>query len=308
MRRSSHGQQRNTLSIGQVISRVLGVERALGQFFHSRHSSDDDDEDSPNYVGHFMHATPDPDRVDDGSSTDEELGDPPMDSPPSPNNVGIDRGKHSDLFSPKTPSFISYLKDRELGRTPRPSSVASHFIPVHKQTLTKLESKCFCGTYTRGGDLFVSAAQDGFIRVYDTSKCNFTHLRSIPCEDIGWSIIDMDVSPDGKNIIYSTWSEALRMTSLDSGDHHEALPLVPESDVSIGIFSVRFSPNGKEVVAGCNHFNVHIFDLESSRSALKFRAHDHEVNAVAFTDSTANIIVSGGDDEILRVSMTATRE
>ena len=92
--------------------------------------------------------------------------------------------------------------------------------------------KMFCGTYSKDGNIFLSASQgvliaylvlrhrrfnlfffsfkftDRVLRVFDTSKGGFDCIRKIPARDVGWSILDTAFSPDGRAIIYSSWSEA----------------------------------------------------------------------------------------------------
>ena len=118
------------------------------------------------------------------------------------------------------------------------------------------KNKVFCGTYARGGDIFMSACQDrkvtdengiflrdfwnfnGLpqIRIYDTSqlgfklvqtieaqvciwKCFFTsssyfikgryQMISYRYQDVGWSVLDVALSPDGGHLVYSSWSDSL---------------------------------------------------------------------------------------------------
>lgn len=55
---------------------------------------------------------------------------------------------------------------------------------------------------------------DRVLRVFDTSKGGFDCIRKIPARDVGWSILDTAFSPDGRNIIYSSWSEASKTITL----------------------------------------------------------------------------------------------
>lgn len=56
---------------------------------------------------------------------------------------------------------------------------------------------------------------DRVLRVFDTSKGGFDCIRKIPARDVGWSILDTAFSPDGRNIIYSSWSEASKFPAIE---------------------------------------------------------------------------------------------
>ncbi|GBN16441.1 DDB1- and CUL4-associated factor 11, partial [Araneus ventricosus] len=80
-------------------------------------------------------------------------------------------------------------------------------IPNKKDTLDSYHGKVFCGTFAKDGDVFMSAAQDYNIRLYDTSRGFFKLKKRVEARDVGWSILDTAVSPDGNTFIYCSWSE-----------------------------------------------------------------------------------------------------
>ena len=49
---------------------------------------------------------------------------------------------------------------------------------------------------------------DRFLRVFDTSQGRFNCIKKIPARDVGWSILDTAFSPDGRTVVYSSWSES----------------------------------------------------------------------------------------------------
>ncbi|GAB1195880.1 hypothetical protein APSETT444_005145 [Aspergillus pseudonomiae] len=68
------------------------------------------------------------------------------------------------------------------------------------------------------------------------------------------------------------------------------------------IWSVRFSGDGREIVAGTSDNSVIVYDLETRQSVLRLRNHEDDVNAVCFGDkSSPHILYSGSDDSTLRV-------
>ena len=54
----------------------------------------------------------------------------------------------------------------------------------------------------------MSACQDQKIRLYDTTGNAFKYKRSIRARNVGWSVLDVALSPDGYNIINSSWCDS----------------------------------------------------------------------------------------------------
>lgn len=54
----------------------------------------------------------------------------------------------------------------------------------------------------------MSASQDKVIRIFDNTRKNYELIKSIPAVDVGWSILDVAVSPDGNYMAYSSWCKS----------------------------------------------------------------------------------------------------
>lgn len=217
-------------------------------------------------------------------------------------------GSTSKPQSEQGTSMASLLQGRECGMPFRgiftigdKSRMSSRLLPNLQAATVYYPSKTFCGTFARNGDIFMTACQDCVIRIYDTSQDDFKLLKSVSARDVGWSILDMAVSPDGYSFVYSSWSEYLHLCNV-FGDHqvHEALPLCPE-DRRFCIFSMQFSSDGKDILGGANDSCLYVYDREVHHRSLRIRAHDGDVNAVAFADKTSQILFSAGDDGLCKV-------
>jgi WD repeat-containing protein 23 len=44
------------------------------------------------------------------------------------------------------------------------------------------------------------------IRVYDTRK-GFKLMKQIHARNVGWSVLDVALSPDGRHLIYTSWCD-----------------------------------------------------------------------------------------------------
>jgi WD repeat-containing protein 23 len=55
---------------------------------------------------------------------------------------------------------------------------------------------------------------------------------------------------------------------------HEGLDFSADDDGrSFGIFSVKFSSDGREVVAGSSDDSIYVYDLEANKLSLRIPAH-----------------------------------
>ena len=62
------------------------------------------------------------------------------------------------------------------------------------------------------------------------------------------------------------------------------------------IWSVRFSGDGREIVAGTSQKTVIVYDIETRQSVLRVDNHEDDVNAVCFGDnSSPHILYSGSE-------------
>lgn len=95
-------------------------------------------------------------------------------------------------------------------------------LPSAMSKVDTYRSKVFCGQYTKDGRVLITACQDQRIRFYDMTKAfdagrtkdlsfgprsTAEPFRSVEAKDVGWSILDVAVSPDGRHAIYSSWSD-----------------------------------------------------------------------------------------------------
>eukprot|EP00111_Clytia_hemisphaerica_P016018 TCONS_00047376-protein len=179
--------------------------------------------------------------------------------------------------------------------------IYSKFLPNKCDIVEKFRSKVFCGTYSNDGSVFMSACQDQHIRLYDTTNDNFKLFRDIKAKDVGWSVVDTAYSPDQNYIIYSSWSEFIHLCNV-YGDHetHLALDLRPDT-TQFCAFSVSFSHDSKEIVAGGSDCGLYIYERGCDQRILKITAHEEDVNSVAFADDSSNILISGSDDGLCKV-------
>lgn len=145
------------------------------------------------------------------------------------------------------------------------------------------------------------AITDQKIRLFDTTNGDFKDFKEIRARNVGWSVLDTQISPDSQHLIYSSWCDYIHQINIyGEEERHVALPLSP-GDGRFCLFSLRFSEDGLEILGGANDGYLYLFDRIGHEESLKINAHDDDVNAVAFADTTTHILASGGDDGLCKI-------
>ncbi|RDL36066.1 Uncharacterized protein BP5553_06678 [Venustampulla echinocandica] len=187
----------------------------------------------------------------------------------------------------------------------------------------------YSGQFSDDGNFFFSVNKDFKVRMYDTSNpYKWRHYKTVEYPFGRWTLTDASLSPDNKYLAYTSIQNIVCLAPTDPNDHGD--PYVLDlSDMgqnrrnqgfharqlggSFGIFSVRFSGDGRELVAGATSGQIIVYDIESRQTTHRIFGHDADVNAVCFADSSSpHILYSGSDDTTLKVwdtrSMGDSRE
>lgn len=172
----------------------------------------------------------------------------------------------------------------------------ARFVPARALFVDKYAHQTFCGKYSKSGAIFMSACQDRHIRLYDTGTWRLT--KDIVAQDVGWSIISVDHSPDDRWVIYSSWSDYVHLYNTSGAPVYEALNFRPSSG-RFCLFSSEFSPNSTEILAGASDHCVYLYDLERKTRTHRIRGHADDVNAICWVDAGGQLFASGSDDRLV---------
>jgi WD40 repeat protein len=132
------------------------------------------------------------------------------------------------------------------------SHIGSRYLPRRGRVLAEYADNVFCGQFSESGELFMSASQDNRIRIYDAGTWQLK--KTIVAQDVGWSVLSVDYSPDQQWVIYSSWSDYVHMANT-SGEHevHEALHMKPDvriAPINMSVdTNVGFSCSTRETVS-----------------------------------------------------------
>lgn len=172
------------------------------------------------------------------------------------------------------------------------------------------KARCYSGQFSDDGNFFFSCSQDFHVRMYDTSNpYDWKFYKSVLHNYGQWTITDASLSRDNRFLAYSSIQPYVCLASTDPADASDPQLLDfskmgpgNRSHGGFGIWSIRFSGDGSEIVAGTGNNSVYVYDIERQHSILRIPGHDDDVNAVCYGDANSpHILYSGSDDTTLKV-------
>ncbi|MCJ1308255.1 hypothetical protein MMC25_001908 [Agyrium rufum] len=226
----------------------------------------------------------------------------------------------------KRKPLASRLMERELGfdrmwGKNTNGLISQGLLPVSSTSTPDMvihyDYRCYSGQFSDDGNFYYSCAQDFKVRMYDTSNpYDWKHYKTVYFPHGQWTITDSTLSPDNKWLAYSSLRTHVCLASTDPNDNSEPHYLdfanwggrrtrgINGGHGHYGqkIYSVRFSGDGRELVAGTGDNCVMVYDLETRRTILKIPGHEDDVNAVCFGDAKSpHILYSGSDDTLIKI-------
>ncbi|KAK8506242.1 hypothetical protein V6N12_074290 [Hibiscus sabdariffa] len=190
--------------------------------------------------------------------------------------------------------------------------VLSRYLPVNGPWLVdQTTSRAYVSQFSADGSLFVAGFQGSNIRIYDVDG-GWKVKKNIVAKSLRWTVTDTSLSPDQRYLVYTSMSPIVHIVNVGSAtteslanvtEIHEGLDFISPDyrGYSFGIFSVKFSTDGRELVAGSSDDSIYVYDLEANKLSLRIVAHTADVNTVTFADESGNLIYSGSDDNLCKV-------
>lgn len=192
------------------------------------------------------------------------------------------------------------------------ASVAHSVIPdVACRFVAKYKECAYGGRFFgEDGRRFVTSCQDALIRVYDTNGSDerraWRKTHEIMGLGVHWTITDYDISPDGRWLAYVSLNQMVNIVDLENARGPQtALDLSAGYGFSIHIWSIKWSHDGTEIVAGTGgngrscYGNVIIYNVQLGKIVQVLAAHSEDVNSVCFMHSgERNLILSASDDAL----------
>ncbi|KAE9460580.1 hypothetical protein C3L33_07537, partial [Rhododendron williamsianum] len=190
--------------------------------------------------------------------------------------------------------------------------VLSRYLPVNAPSVVdQMPTRAYVSQFSADGSLFVAGFQGSNIRIYNVDK-GWKVQKNILAKSLRWTITDTSLSADQRYLVYASMSPIVHIVNIGSAateslanitEIHDGLDLSADDDggYSFGVFSVKFSTDGRELVAGSSDEAIYVYDLEANKLALRISAHTSDVNTVCFADESGHLIYSGSDDNLCKV-------
>ncbi|KAI3728210.1 hypothetical protein L6452_16842 [Arctium lappa] len=192
--------------------------------------------------------------------------------------------------------------------------VSSRYLPVNgPSVIDRMPSCAYVSQFSADGTLFVAGFQDSDIKIYNVDR-GWKLQKNIRARSLRWTITDTSLSPDQRFLVYSSMSPIVHIVNVGSDvtdsvanvtEIHEGLDFSggdeEDDDYSFGIFSVKFSTDGRELVAASSDDSIYVYDLAANKLNVRIAAHRSDVNAVCFADEAGHVLYSGSDDHLCKV-------
>ncbi|GAB4823240.1 hypothetical protein N2152v2_010286 [Parachlorella kessleri] len=204
-----------------------------------------------------------------------------------------------------------------LSAAQRAHFVGTHRLPSQTSGLgDRMRSRGYIGQFARDGDLFVAAFQnERRVKIYDVHQ-GWATLKNVHARGLRWTVTDTCLSSDQKFLLYASISATVHLVNVQRGhgeaeesvanvtDIHEPLHFAEGGDAvsySTGIWSLRWSSDNSEIVAGAGDNSLYVYDVTQAKTVVRVEGHQDDVNAVAYADETCKVIFSGSDDCLVKV-------
>ncbi|KAJ5124189.1 uncharacterized protein N7515_008014 [Penicillium bovifimosum] len=236
-------------------------------------------------------------------------------------HFGVDE-HYVDRLKKRKNALATRLMWRELGvdtygvQKRAGQSISQGLIPGSvTDRIIHYDTRSYSGQFSDDGNFFFCCAQDFKVRMYDTSNpSDWKYYKTVDYPFGRWTITDATLSPDNRFLAYSSIKSQVYMALTDPEDSSDptvldfcdpiSRPRVSlDRDDEFGIWSLRFSGDGREIVAGTSDDSIIVYDVERMYPVLTMRdRHLRHVNAVCYGDtSSPHILYSGSDDSTIRV-------
>ncbi|CAN1284049.1 LEC14B homolog [Linum perenne] len=193
--------------------------------------------------------------------------------------------------------------------------VLSRYLPANWPVeVDNTRSRAYVSQFSSDGSLFIAGFQGSHIRIYNVEN-GWKVQKNILAKSLRWTITDTCLSPDQRYLVYASLSPIVHIVDIGSSttdslanvtEIHDGLDFSNsdyEYEDEFGIFSVKFSTDGKELVAATSDDSIYIYDLQANTRTLHIPAHQADVNTVCFADETGHVIYSGSDDHLCKVQV-----
>jgi WD40 repeat protein/serine/threonine protein kinase len=144
---------------------------------------------------------------------------------------------------------------------------------------------------SRDNTTVVTAAVDGFVRIWDVGERRFVMQEKIAGHGV-WSVA---LSPDGSHVAAADFDGSVTILDVVA-----AKRLEPARRIGPRIYSVAYTPDGSRIALACDDQKVRILDPFSLTDAMELKGHASTVTVATFSPDGLRL-ATGSYDKTVRV-------
>ena len=148
-------------------------------------------------------------------------------------------------------------------------------------------------SFSNDGRWLASASWDSTVRMWDIATQQPLAVGPLRCTGHVFAVV---LSPDNELIAAGDLGGRIYLWRADTGEQVRE----PWQADAQCIYSLAFSPNGKNIVSGGDDSKPRIWDLSTSQPVLVLEGHTNSVLSVAWT-SDGGLIGTGSEDHTVRL-------
>ncbi|XP_065631497.1 LEC14B homolog isoform X1 [Quercus suber] len=146
--------------------------------------------------------------------------------------------------------------------------VLSRYLPINGPwRVDRMKSGAYTSQFSADGSLFVAGFQGSHIRIYNVNK-GWKVQKDILAKSLRWTITDTSLSPDQQYLVYASMSPMVHIVNVGSAatksvanitEIHDGLDFsVDDNNDEFGIFSVKYSNDGRELVSASSNNSIYV--------------------------------------------------
>ncbi|MDR1174301.1 MAG: WD40 repeat domain-containing protein [Treponema sp.] len=159
------------------------------------------------------------------------------------------------------------------------------------RALTGHNSSVYAVNYSPDGRRIISGSRDNTIKIWDAETGR--EIRSIAAFEGRIFTLDIAWKPDGSRIAATGGNLLIREWNAETGQ--ETKRITGQGSDDDGFSAVRYSPDGKQIIAGTYESGARIFDANTGRE-LRSLAMPGAVSAVTYSPDGRRILSGSGDN------------
>lgn len=165
----------------------------------------------------------------------------------------------------------------------------------------------YCSVYTPDGNHLLVASIDGHVTVFNTERGEYSEVARYYLDQNTYNTLDLDVSPDGREFLVSTWRNNVYTCKVleedDINRNYLQSHMLVDTEGKTGTFSACFNNDGQELLASTTDGCIYVFDRTRGECSLRILQDSRDdINAVRFLDRTSNnVIIGGGNDGLIQI-------